>query len=51
LKTVAAIYAERLDRIQYMNPLKLNNKNTLDAGLEEIRKRKIFESVFMCGCV
>jgi len=48
---VAAIHAETLDKIQYMNPLKLNNQNSLDAGLEEIRKRKIFESVFMCGCV
>jgi hypothetical protein len=48
---VAAIHAETLDKIQYMNPLKLNNQNTLDAVLEEIKKRKIFESVFMCGCV
>jgi len=45
---VAAIHAETLDKIQCMILLKLSNQNTLDAGLEEIRKRKIFESVFMC---
>jgi hypothetical protein len=45
---VAAKHAETLDKIKYMNLLKLNDQNTLDAGLEEIRKRKIFESVFMC---
>lgn len=48
MKIVAAIHAEMLDKIQYMILLKLSNQNTLDAGLEEIRKIKIFESVFMC---
>jgi len=45
---VAAIHAETLDKIQYMILLKLSNQNTLYASFEEIRKRKIFESVFIC---
>ena len=37
---VAAIHAERLDEIQYMILLNLNNRNTLDVGLEEINEKK-----------